>query len=79
MIHEKISQKWMVTCQSFQGAGSDKQQNDIGIPYMHAFTINGTKQLSDGTKLIRIRNPWGSETYKGPFSDKGEDDERWTT
>ena len=25
----------------------------------------------DGTKikLIKLRNPWGRETYKGPFSD----------
>ena len=32
--------------------------------------------MTDGTKLIQIRNPWGSEKYWGPWSDK---DDRWTT
>lgn len=31
--------------------------------------------LSNGTKLVKIRNPWGAERYKGPWSDK---DSRWT-
>ena len=45
------------------------------MPYRHAFTINDTVKLSDGTKLIQIRNPWGSEKYWGPWSDR---DDRWT-
>lgn len=45
---------------------------------MHAFTINGTVELSDGTKLIRARNPWGKETYKGPWGDYNNEDWRWT-
>ena len=45
------------------------------MPSRHAFTVNDTKELSDGTKLIQIRNPWGKEKYWGPWSDS---DYRWT-
>jgi len=41
----------------------------------HAYTMIGAYQLSNGVKLIRMRNPWGSEKYAGPYSD---DDSRWT-
>ena len=64
-----------MSCASHHGTGSDKDTNDKGLPYMHAFTINGTVKLSDGTKLIKIRNPWGSEWYEGPWSDSGN---KWT-
>ena len=40
----------------------------------HAYTVLEAKQLTKGpkrgTKLIKVRNPWGSETYNGPWSDK---------
>jgi len=45
----------------------------------HAFTILGAHTLmKDGAvykKLIKIRNPWSSEMYTGPWSDS---DTRWT-
>lgn len=43
---------------------------------MHAYTVLKTATLSDGTRLIRMRNPWGAETYIGPWSD--DDQSRWT-
>ena len=46
-----------------------------GIAYNHAYTVVGVKQLSTGDKLVQVRNPWGIESYKGPWSDK---DSRWT-
>ena len=65
----------MVSTGSFFGNGSDKDTNDIGVPYRHAFTVNGAVKLSDGTKLIRIRNPWGSELFHGDWSDSST---KWT-
>ena len=41
----------------------------------HAYTMLGAIQLSNGVKLIRMRNPWGSEKYTGPYNDN---DAVWT-
>ena len=40
-----------------------------------AYTVIDTAILDDGTKLIKMRNPWGSETYHGDWSD---DSSLWT-
>lgn len=36
----------------------------------HAETILGTVKLSNGQKLMKMRNPWGSYKYSGPYSAK---------
>ena len=41
----------------------------------HAYTMLGAIKLSTGQYLIKMRNPWGTEKYSGPWND---DDERWT-
>ena len=74
-IDEKLAANWMVTAATFQGTGSDKDQNSLGVPYSHALTILGSVKLSDGTKLLKLRNPWAKETYFGPWSDKSDE---WT-
>ena len=55
-------------------AGDDQTQNPVGLAYGHAYTVVEAKQLTKGrrrgTKLIKLRNPWGKETYSGPWSDK---------
>ena len=40
-----------------------------GLPGGHAYTLLGVPKLNDGTKMVKIRNPWGSEDYTGPYSD----------
>jgi len=50
-------------------SGSDQQQTSLGISYNHAYTLLGAVKLSDGTKLFKLRNPWGTEKYQGPWSD----------
>ncbi len=35
----------------------------------HAYTILGAGVFSDGMKYLKMRNPWGTETYCGPLSD----------
>ena len=69
-IHERIQDNWMITVASHIGTGSDKDQNALGIPYRHALSVLDTKLISNGLRLIKVRNPWAAETYHGPWSDK---------
>ena len=41
----------------------------------HAFTVLGTHTLSNKQRLVKIRNPWGEETFKGAWSDSSA---KWT-
>lgn len=41
----------------------------------HAYTMLGSVTV-DGTKLLKMRNPWGKEKYAGAWSDN---DSRWTS
>lgn len=50
-------------------------QSYFGLIPGHAYTLVGAKQLSNGVKLVRMRNPWGIEKYVGPYSD---DSSEWT-
>lgn len=47
----------------------------LGLVNYHAYTILSVHELSSGVQLIRMRNPWGSEMYTGPYSDGSSD---WT-
>ena len=56
-------------------AGSDKTTDSSGLVQGHAFTLLGAKQLSNGVRMLKIRNPHGSEKYHGNW---GDNDSRWT-
>lgn len=45
----------------FTPSGSDQDQNANGISFNHAYTLLGAYELSNGTKLLKVRNPWRSE------------------
>lgn len=59
--------------------GSDSNYTPVGIAYGHAYLVTGGFELNDGTKLVRVRNPWGgfygTEKYTGPYSDNAPE---WT-
>jgi hypothetical protein len=40
-----------------------------GLANGHAYSVIGVKELSNGTKLVVMRNPWGSEGFTGDWSD----------
>lgn len=46
-----------------------------GLVSGHAYTLLDVLALSDGTKLAKVRNPWSSERYNGPWSDSSS---KWT-
>ena len=54
---------------------TDTIQVANGITTAHAYTVLGTKKLSNGVRLVKMRNPWGSELYKG---DWGDSSSKWT-
>lgn len=43
--------------------------NQYGLVYNHSYTLLGSAQLSNGTRLVKMRNPWGKETFNGNWSD----------
>ena len=71
-VKDKLDENWMVTTASMYGTGRDSDYNDLGIPNNHAFTVLGTYEVLNGVKLYKMRNPWGSEKYKGDWSDNSE-------
>jgi len=47
----------------------DSAHTDDGIIFGHEYSLLGAHTLSDGTKLVRIRNPHGKNEWTGKFSD----------
>jgi hypothetical protein len=48
-------------------------ENSVGLAQGHAYTVLSAHKVNDGSKdikLLKMRNPWGSEDYKGDWSDK---------
>jgi hypothetical protein len=55
---------------------SRQDKTDLkGLVNNHAYTLIGVAEYNK-IKLVKIRNPWGAEEYKGPWSDKSSE---WTT
>ena len=54
---------------------SDQEANEDGLANNHAYTVIGVTTLSNEQRLVKLRNPWGSEDYHGAWSD---DSENWT-
>ena len=60
----------MITMGCFRSASGN------GIVAGHAYSFIKVVKLSNGTRLVQVRNPWSVERYKGPWNDK--DTRRWT-
>jgi len=58
------------------GKHSNEEMKNLGVVYNHVFSCVGTYALEDGTRLLRLRNPWGQDgEWSGAWSDKSEE---WT-
>jgi hypothetical protein len=62
------------------GNGDDSVTNEYGLVMSHAYTVIDTVRLTKDNeetyRLIKMRNPWGSEYYDGDWCD---DCSQWTT
>ena len=68
-IDGKLAKNWMVT------TSTGGWYSSLGLQPNHAYTVLKTVQLSDGTKLIRVRNPLRYDCYYGEW---GDDSTKWT-
>lgn len=80
IIDDAFNSEWEVGAETQYDEGGDQVKSPYGLSYSHAYVVLGTDQLKDSNgnvqyNLLRIRNPWRSEDYTGPWSDS---DPRWT-
>jgi len=74
VIVDALNKNYMV------GVDTSGSPNSYGLAPGHAHTIVSAHILRNSlggvvARLYRIRNPWGSDSYTGPWSDN---DSRWT-
>lgn len=65
VVHDKIND--IMSCGT-AGGGNHDVKTAVGLSESHAYSLLGVKQLSNGARLVKIRNPWGSEGFKGDWS-----------
>ena len=56
--------------------GNDTDTSSTGIVLGHAYVVVGVVELSTGERLVKLRNPWGRDSYHGDWSD---DSSKWTS
>lgn len=49
--------------------------NACGLATGHTYVVLSAVQLSNGARLVKLRNPWGKELYSCAYSDNSQ---RWT-
>ena len=83
VIHSKSTQEaiWARLVESERGhhmmiantpGTSDSEKNADGLVQSHAYSVMGTHTLSDGVRLVKLRNPWGRDSFHGRWSDQSE-------
>lgn len=48
-----------------------------GLVSSHAYSVLDAVKLVSGTKLVQLRNPWGSGEWLGPYGDNDASTARW--
>ena len=51
-------------------SSDDAKRNLAGLVKGHSYTVLGTVKLTDGKRLVKIRNPWGKEGFSGAYGGK---------
>ena len=55
--------------------GDDSMKNQDGLVQGHAYVTLGVVTLDDGTRLVKLRNPWSQDSFHGDWSN---DSPLWT-
>ena len=76
----KAADKRKDIIQTSTNGSNHSNKNAVGLSLGHAYTVLGVKKIKDDSgkdvKLVKIRNPWGREGYKGDYSDSSA---KWTS
>lgn len=64
-----------MTSSCCKGGAGGETPFTFGLTSGHAYSLLDIVDLEDGPTLVKMRNPWSSEKYNGPWSDS---DSRWT-
>jgi hypothetical protein len=51
-------------------SNSEESKVDDGIVSGHAYTLISAHKVSNGAKVLKLRNPWGNKEWTGAWSDK---------
>lgn len=57
------------------GTYTVNEKDKRGIEGGHAYTILEAETIPDGTRLVKVRNPWGKNEWEGDWSDRST---KWT-
>jgi hypothetical protein len=66
-----VNQTFLWGCSTWKVNRTDGQ----GIESSHAYSILEARTIPDGTRLLKVRNPWGESEWKGDWSDRSK---QWT-
>ena len=73
MVRAAFRVDGMVSASTPASAGGDSDLSANGLAQNHLYTVFGAfevqNQNGQTVQLYKIRNPWGTEGYKGPYSD----------
>lgn len=76
---KQVNKAFLFGCGSFRKEAESEESIDHGLVTSHAYTVLEAREVNmDGGKkerLIKIRNPWGSQEWRGAWSDGSEE---WT-
>jgi Calpain family cysteine protease len=67
----KVNKSYLWGCGTFAVNEQDKR----GIEGGHAYTILEAETIPDGTRLVKVRNPWGKSEWEGDWGDRSP---KWT-
>lgn len=62
----------MITALSPSSAGGHDDRSSVNIAQQHVYSVLGAFEVVDQgvtKRLFRVRNPWGTESYTGAYSD----------